>query len=88
MITHGANTLLHYWQYANSYVPFTAPNFEDVRRDYRFTKSQESLILAIREMLTPLRASPIALQPGDELFWSSQMYQERWEARAVMAQVV
>ena len=75
MITFGANTLLEYVHHEKGYFPLSA-SWDQVESAYNFTGPQKVYLLSARKLIKQLGAPQ---QPGDALFWTSQLHVKQWE---------
>jgi hypothetical protein len=80
MITFSANALLSFHQQEKGYFPLSAPNWTDVETSYSFTDTQKSYLLEARKLIEQIEVSRNA---GDDLFWTSQIYDSKWEPKVV-----
>jgi hypothetical protein len=80
MITFSANALLSFHQHEKGHFPLSAPNWTDVETSYSFTDPQKSYLLEARKLIKQIKVSR---NPGDDLFWTSQIYDSKWEPKVV-----
>ena len=80
MITFGANSLLSFHQHEKGHFPLSAPKWTDVESSYTFDETQRNYLLEARKLIQQIQLPRI---PGDDLFWTSQVYDRTWEPAAV-----
>lgn len=80
MITFGANSLLSFHQHEKGHFPLSAPKWTDVESSYAFDETQKSYLLEARRLIQQIQLPRI---PGDDLFWTSQVYDHDWQPAAV-----
>jgi hypothetical protein len=80
MITIGANALLSFYQHEKGHFPLSAPRWIDVERSHRFNESQRSYLLEARRLIQQIE---VPKKAGDDLFWTSQIYDSAWHPAVV-----
>jgi hypothetical protein len=80
MITLGANSLLSYHQHEKGHFPLSAPKWTDVETSHTFSESQKSYLLEARRLIQQIQ---VPRKPGDDLFWTSQVYDSTWQPASV-----
>jgi hypothetical protein len=80
MITFGANSLLSFYQHENGHFPLSAPTWSDVETSHTFNESQKSYLLEARRLIQQIQ---VPLEAGDDLFWTSQVYDSTWKPAPV-----
>lgn len=79
MITHGASTLLTIFQYEKGYYPLCASPAE-LASLHGLSVSQRDHLVEVQGLFAKISSDP---EPGDELYWTSQMRRSGWPAPAV-----
>ena len=80
MITFSANALLTFHQHEKGHFPLSAPDWAHVEASHCFNESQKHYLQEARRLI---RQIDVPRNPGDDLFWSSQIYDSVWEPRSV-----
>jgi hypothetical protein len=80
MITTGANALLSFHQHEKGHFPLSAPRWSDVERSHSFNESQKSYLLEARRLIQQIE---VPQEAGDDLFWTSQIYDSAWRPAVV-----
>lgn len=80
MITVGANALLSFHQYEKGHFPLSVLTWTDVVSSYAFDEIQKEYLLEARRLIQQIQLPRI---PGDDLFWTSQVYDRAWEPAVV-----
>ena len=80
MIAFSANALLSFHQHEKGHFPLSAPNWTDVEKSHSFSDTQKSYLLEARRLIQQI---DIPRNPGDDLFWASQIYDGAWQPKVV-----
>lgn len=78
-VTIGANSLLSFYQHEKGHFPLSA-NWSDVLTSHNFDESQKSYLLEARRLIQQIQVPRSA---GDDLFWTSQIYDSTWKPASV-----
>ncbi|KAF7504689.1 hypothetical protein GJ744_001970 [Endocarpon pusillum] len=80
MVTFGANALLSFHQHEKGHFPLSAPKWADVESSYTFDETQKNYLLEARRLIQQIQLPQI---PGNDLFWTSQVYDRNWQPATV-----
>lgn len=80
MVTFGANALLSFHQHEKGHFPLSAPDWSEVERGHSFNDRQKSYLLEARRLI---RQIDMPREAGDDLFWTSQIYDSAWQRAQV-----
>jgi hypothetical protein len=80
MITFGANALLSFHQHEKGHFPLSAPDWSEVERGHSFNDGQKSYLVGARRLIQQI---DIPRKAGDDLFWTSQIYDSAWQPAQV-----
>ena len=79
-ISFGANTLLVYHQYENGHFPLSAPDWHEVETSHIFDEDQTKYLVEARALIRQIETPR---NPGDALFWTSQIHASNWQPAVV-----